>query len=43
MIYALFVLSLAITVKITLFVKKLNAKYKFGIYYIDKEEEARQE
>ena len=43
MIYALFVLSVAVTAKLILVVKKLNAKYKFGVYYIDKEEEARQE
>ncbi len=43
MIYAFFVLSVAITVKLVLFVKKFNAKYKVGVYYIDKEEEAKVE
>jgi len=43
MIYALFVLSVAVTAKLILVVKNFNKKYSFGLYYIDKDEEYEQE
>jgi hypothetical protein len=43
MIYAFFVLSVAITVKLVLLVKKFNEKYKVGLYYMDRDEPYEQE